>query len=86
MEPTDLGESDHAFLFPLEKWLVELRTVPGLLHAQVLAPCLAWMATGKGGGAQVFLCSWQHSVWLALPFGMEQVSLFSNWILRKGKN
>ena len=40
----------------------------------------------RGGGAQVFLCSWQHSVWLALPFGMEQVSLFSNWILRKGKN
>lgn len=50
MEPTDLGESDHALLFPFEKWLVELRTVPGLLHAQVLAPCLAWMATGRGGG------------------------------------
>lgn len=48
MEPIDLGESDHARISPREKWPVELRAVPGLSHAQVLALCLARMATEKG--------------------------------------
>lgn len=40
----------------------------------------------KRGCAHAFLCSWQHSVRLALTFGKGPTSLFSNWILRKGKN
>lgn len=36
---------------------------------------MAWMVTGKVRGARAFLCGWQCSLGLALPFGMWVVLL-----------